>query len=79
MHYMEVMYYGAFCCITLAAKLETTHKPAKPPTIQPNHPQTREIPDKPPTDQPNHPQNRQIPDKPPTNQPIMNRKSAYVT
>ena len=62
-------YYGAFCCLTLVAKLETTHEPAKPPTIQPNHPQTREIQDKPP----------HRPDKPPTNQPIMNRKSAYVT
>ena len=41
---------------TLAIKLETTHKPSKPPTKQPNCPQTTHTSHKtarPPTNQPN--------------------------
>ena len=37
---------------TLAVKLETTHKPAKPLGSQANHPQTSHIQDKSPTNQP---------------------------
>ena len=49
--------------ISLAVKLETTHKPAKPPT---NHPQTTHKPAKPPT---NQTQISHKPAKPPSNQP----------
>ena len=41
-----------FSHISLTVKLETTHKPSKPPTNQPNHRQTSQIPDKPTTNQP---------------------------
>ena len=55
----------------LAVKLETIHKPAKPPTNQSNYPQTRQTTHKPPTttNQSKHPQTSQIPNKSPTNQP----------
>ena len=45
----------------LAVKLEATHKPSKPLTIQPNHPQITYKPSKPPT---NHQQITQIAHKP---------------
>ena len=38
---------------TLAIKLETIHKPSKPPTKQQNCPQTTHKPARPPTNQPN--------------------------
>ena len=39
--------------VTLAVKLETTHKPSKPPTNQPNYPHISHITYRPPTNQPN--------------------------
>ena len=51
---------------SLAVKLETTHKPAKPPTNQPQISQTSYKPAKPPM---NHPQTTHKLAKPPTNQP----------
>ena len=53
---------------TLAVKLETTHKPVKSPTNQPNRPQTSHKPAKPSKNQPNHPQTIQKPAKPLTKQ-----------
>ena len=56
----------------LPVKLETTHKSAKPPTNQPNCPQTIRKPVKLATSQLNHRQITQITHKPPkasTNQP----------
>ena len=50
----------------LAVKLETTHKSAKPPTNQPNYPQTIQTTHKPST---NQPQTSCKPAKPPTNHP----------
>ena len=47
---------------SLAVKLETTYKSAKPPTNHPNHPQTIH---RPATNQPNHQQITQITHKPP--------------
>ena len=54
---------------TLTVKLETTLKPAKPPTNHPNYQKTKQTTHKPPTNQPNHPQTNQIPSKSPTNHP----------
>ena len=54
---------------TLAVKLETTHKPAKPSTNQSNHQQTSHIAHKPATSQANHPQTSHKLAKPSTNQP----------
>ena len=45
--------------LPLAVKLETTHKPAKPPTNQPNH--------KPAKPSSKHPQTSQTTHKTPTN------------
>ena len=69
--------------ISLAVELETTYKPAKPPTSQSNHPQTNQTihkqpqisqtTHKPPKNQPNHSQTSQILDKPPKNQPIITK------
>ena len=67
----------------LAVKLETTHKSAKPPTNQPNYPQTihkpatnqsqanqtTHKPPKLPKDHPNHPLTSHKLAKPPTKQP----------
>ena len=47
----------------LAVKLETTHKPVKPATNHPNHPQTSHKLAKPPT---NHPKTSQTTHKPVT-------------
>ena len=53
----------------MLAVLETTHKPVKPPTNQPKHPQTSQTTHKPFRNQPNRPQTTQRPAKPLTNQP----------
>ena len=56
---------------SLAVKFKTTHKPAKPPTVKLNHPQSSQTTHKPaksPTNHPNHPQTIQTTQKPPTNQ-----------
>ena len=61
--------------LPLAVKLETTHKPAKPPTNQPNHPQNTLKPAKPPT---KHPQTSQTTHKIAKNwmnHPLINQKS----
>ena len=61
--------------VSLDVKLESPHKPAKPPTNQPNHLnhlqtiRTTHKPTKPPTSQLVHSQTSQIPDKPPINLP----------
>ena len=55
--------------VMLAVKLETTHKPSKPPTNHPNHPQTNQITHISATSPTDHPQTSQMLDKPPTNQP----------
>ena len=62
----------------LAVKLETTHKPAKPATSQPNHPQTFQTIHKLLTNHLNHPQTSQIQDKLPTIQSIKSRKSFFL-
>ena len=54
---------------TLAVKLETTQKAAKPPTNQSNHTQTNQTSPKPATIQANHLQASHKRAKPPTNQP----------
>ena len=56
----------------LAVKLETIHKPVKPPNSQPNHPQTSQTTQQPAKLVTNHPQTSHKlakPTKPPTNQP----------
>ena len=62
------------CFVTLAVKLETTHKPSKPPTNHPKTTQTSHRPANPPL---NHPQTSQTSHKPAkhqSNHPLISQK-----
>ena len=54
---------------SLAVKLETTHKSAKPPINQPNYPRAIQTTHKPSKNQPNQSQTSHKPAKPPTSYP----------
>ena len=60
---------------SLAVKLKTTHKPAKPPENQPIHPQTTQTTHRPPAIHPQTSQTTRKPDKYWTNHPLISQKS----